>query len=32
MIRFQVTFTMPLLGTVLAYGGVLESRPVHAAE
>lgn len=30
--RFQVTFTILLLGAVLAYGGVLESQPVHAAE
>lgn len=30
--RFQVTFTMPLLGSVLAYGGLLESQPAHAAE
>jgi hypothetical protein len=30
--RFQVTFTMPLLGSMLAYGGVLESQPAHAAE
>jgi hypothetical protein len=24
--RFQVTFTLPLLGTVLSYAGLLESR------
>jgi hypothetical protein len=27
-----VTFATPLLGRVLAYGGVLESPPAHAAE
>lgn len=30
--RFQVAFAMPLLGEVLSYGGLLESRPGRAAE
>ena len=30
--RFQVTFTMPLLGEVLSYGGLLESRSARAVE
>jgi hypothetical protein len=30
--RFRVAFTMPLLGRVLAYGGLLESQPMHLAE
>ena len=30
--RFQVTFTMPLLGEVLSYGGLLESQPARATE
>ena len=30
--RFQVTFTMPLLGDVLSYGGLLESQPARVTE
>jgi hypothetical protein len=30
--RFQVAFTMPLLGSVLASGGLLERQLAHAAE
>ena len=30
--RFQVTFTMPLLGDVLFSGGLLESLPACAVE
>ena len=30
--RFQVAFTLPLLGRVLAYCGLLESQPMHVAK
>jgi hypothetical protein len=30
--RFQVTFTVPLLGPVLSYGGLLDSHDAPAAE